>query len=244
MQLPLKMPGLPAYRLRVSTRAKRASISVCPLDGIVLTVPKRFDQRKLPTLLQEWQPWIERQLIKLEAQRSERPDNGTGALPDVIDLPALAHSWQVEYQARPTATVRLHETARGLSLSGKTGDLLLTSRALQRWLARQARRALEPMTRQLADQHGFSFRRLGIRGQRTRWGSCSSSGTISLNYHLMFLQPELVRCVVLHELCHTRWMNHGQRFHALLARLEPDYAALDRRIHAGWQRIPGWAWRR
>ncbi|RMF95853.1 MAG: M48 family peptidase, partial [Gammaproteobacteria bacterium] len=76
-----------------------------------------------------------------------------------------------------------------------------------------------------------------------RWGSYSSTGTLSLNYLLLFLEPELVRCVMLHELCHSRYMSHGPRFHALLRRLEPDCAALDERINSAWQGVPRWAWR-
>lgn len=245
MQLPLTFPDLPPVRVRVSARARRASLSVCRLDGIVLTLPRRFDQRQVPALLAEWQPWLQRQLQRLAAEHEARPELSPQVLPARIRLPAVDGSWEVAYAPPGKAgSVRVREAKEYLELHGATGNADLCRSALQRWLARQARAALAPLARRLAEQHGFSFQRLNIRAQRTRWGSCSSSGTISLNQHLLFLAPELVRCVVLHELCHTRWMNHGPRFQALLRRLEPECAALDERIHAGWREIPGWAWRR
>lgn len=76
-----------------------------------------------------------------------------------------------------------------------------------------------------ATQIGVTVKRVGIRTQRTRWGSCSSKGHVSLNALLM-LAPEDVRdYVVVHELCHLKEMNHSPRFWALVAQVLPDYSA-------------------
>jgi predicted metal-dependent hydrolase len=80
-----------------------------------------------------------------------------------------------------------------------------------------------------------------VRLQRTRWGSCSNSGTVSLNAALLFLEPELVRYLFVHELCHFISMNHSRKFWSAVARFEPDYRALDRRLTAAWNEIPLWA---
>jgi predicted metal-dependent hydrolase len=79
-----------------------------------------------------------------------------------------------------------------------------------------------------------------IRRQRTRWGSCSVKGTISLNVCGIFQEPDVLRYLLIHELSHTRHMNHSRRFWSLVESLEPDYRRLDRELLQGWQRVPGW----
>lgn len=71
----------------------------------------------------------------------------------------------------------------------------------------------------LADRHGFHVRRVTVRNQKTRWGSCSADNNISLNINLIHLPPKLQRYVLLHELLHTRIKNHGQKFWDELDRL-------------------------
>jgi predicted metal-dependent hydrolase len=80
-----------------------------------------------------------------------------------------------------------------------------------------------------------------VRMQRTRWGSCSSSGTVSLNAALLFLEPAVVRYLFVHELCHLIALNHSRKFWCAVARYEPNYEALDRRLTEAWHEIPLWA---
>jgi hypothetical protein len=80
-----------------------------------------------------------------------------------------------------------------------------------------------------------------VRLQRTRWGSCSSTGSVSLNAGLLFLAPELVRYLLIHELCHMIAMNHGRKFWRAVERFEPGCHELDRRLAEAWGEIPIWA---
>jgi predicted metal-dependent hydrolase len=81
---------------------------------------------------------------------------------------------------------------------------------------------------------------MSVRRQRTRWGSCSTQGTISLNACLLFQSPAVVRYLMVHELCHRRHMNHSRRFWALVESLEPGWKPLDAELLQGWRKVPAW----
>ena len=164
------------------------------------------------------------------------------AFPQTMDLSALGESWAIVY--RPVKTRRialLTEQPGRLTLLGAVADPEACRAVLIRWLKCRTRETLVPWLGRLASQNGFRFSEVLIRGQKTRWASCSVKGTISLSYRLLFLEREWVRCVLLHELCHTVQMDHSPRFWALLSTLEPDCRTIRRRMREGWKRIPSWA---
>jgi predicted metal-dependent hydrolase len=85
-------------------------------------------------------------------------------------------------------------------------------------LRRQAKEYLPEELERLSKTHGFTYREVKIRKSKTRWGSCSSKGTINLSFYLMLLPQHLIEYVLLHELCHTVEMNHSIAFWTLLDR--------------------------
>jgi predicted metal-dependent hydrolase len=106
-----------------------------------------------------------------------------------------------------------------------TGDL---RPAIERHLRQLAARELPPLVLELAALHDLPVRRVTVRNQRSRWGSCSRRGTISLNWRLV-QAPTFVRdYLVLHELAHLKEMNHSRRFWGEVARLCPDYREAER----------------
>ena len=84
------------------------------------------------------------------------------------------------------------------------------------------------------------FQRMHVRGQKTCWGSHSSAGTISLNYCLMFLSPAHLRYVMIHELCHTRHMNHSAAYWRLVGSIVSNYRAHEKLLDRGREQIPAW----
>ncbi len=84
------------------------------------------------------------------------------------------------------------------------------------FMKKEAKRILPARVEQLAAKHGFSYKDVKIQSGKTRWGSCSSQKNINLSFYLMMLSSELVDYVILHELCHTVEMNHGERFWKLM----------------------------
>jgi predicted metal-dependent hydrolase len=93
----------------------------------------------------------------------------------------------------------------------------------------------------LARKHGLELGALFVKSQRTRWASCSASKNVALNTKLLFLSPELVRYVLIHELCHTVHMNHSHDFWRLVACHEPGYRLLDQALREAWKIVPPWA---
>jgi predicted metal-dependent hydrolase len=180
--------------------------------------------------------WIHR---KVEEFRQVEVDT-TPRLPGSVEFAATGEALAVEYQgaAHPP---QLRLVGGRLVVSGDLVREALVRHLLQRWLLRHAHARLVPALEAEAARHGLAFRRAQVRRQRTRWGSCSRSGTISLNACLMFQPPEVVRYLLAHELAHTVHMNHSRRFWRLVERLEPDWKALDRELSRGWRRVPGWA---
>jgi len=111
------------------------------------------------------------------------------------------------------------------------------------WLVEHARRQLEPALQALAAQMAVVPARVQVRCQRSRWGSCSRRGTVSLNVCLLFQRPEVLHYLMIHELAHLRHMNHSARFWAEVARYQPDWKTLDRELLQGWRRAPSWIFR-
>ena len=96
---------------------------------------------------------------------------------------------------------------------------------------RKAAKAYLPVRlRELDALHGFSVNRIAIKHNVSNWGSCSAKGNINLNLNLMRVPAELQDYVMLHELCHLRYLNHGPEFHALLESVCPNHKALRKQL--------------
>ena len=225
------------FAVRESARARRLSIKVYPRGRVEVVVPKRTRAAEVEAFVRANRDWIR---DTREAFAKEHPPEPF-ALPQIIELTGVGLRYRVRYERRRDAkTVRYRSSGSQLVLSGRTGDDAKCVAALKRWLSSVARTELRPRLESLSARTGNPFSSMHIRGQRTCWGSHSCNGTISLNYCLLFLEPEQLNYVLLHELCHARHMNHSRRFWALVRRFEPDYRHLDRGLNSAWKQIPGW----
>jgi predicted metal-dependent hydrolase len=121
----------------------------------------------------------------------------------------------------------------------RRGDALLVPleeqrAALERWFRRAARREIAARLDRACALCGMSYSRLTIRGQRTRWASCSPGGSMSFNWRLLLAPEPVLDYVVWHEVCHLEVMDHSPRFWALLGKRCPSY-----REQARWLRRHG-----
>jgi len=231
----------PIHRVRVSQRAKYPRLKMSARDGLVVVVPDGFDQWRIPFMLESKREWIKRAELRLAAQTKFLVRQTNGARPERITLRVIGQEWRVDY--RPTDASRVTSVERPgqrLLVYGAVSDDDATREALRRWLARKTREHIGPWLLRLARDHGFNVTQVLVRSQRTRWASCSAGKTISLNVRLLFLPEQVVRYVLLHELAHTRVMNHGTGYWATLHGLEPNYRSLDDELRSAWQLIPDW----
>ncbi|HEY9183296.1 MAG TPA: M48 family metallopeptidase, partial [Gammaproteobacteria bacterium] len=181
--------------------------------------------------------WIEKARRDLASSRPIRSEG----LPERIELEAIGEGWRVEYVHEPQAVPRYRVVGDTLEVCTREANRRGADRLLRDWLLDRADYHLTPWLLRESVIVGHRPANVQVRLQRTRWGSCSDSGTVSLNAALLFLPPEIVRYLFVHELCHFISMNHSRRFWSAVARFEPDYEALDRRLTAAWNDIPLWA---
>lgn len=237
-QLPLLVEhDTPAsWTIRRSARARRLSARV-HLDGRVdIVVPQRTAARHIEDFVTRHRLWIE---SKVALACVAAPH--TAAFPPAsLELPAFGEFWRV-HLAGGSGAPRVRSQGKGLVVvRGRLEEGPKLAQALQRWLLAHARPRLGAMLASEALSHGFRYRHYSLRRQRTRWGSCSARGTISLNVCLAFQVPEVVRYLLVHELSHTLHMNHSAKFWECVARCVPHWQGLDRQLVQGWRNVPRW----
>ncbi|MDH3548374.1 MAG: M48 family metallopeptidase [Gammaproteobacteria bacterium] len=225
------------FSVRESGRAKRLSIKVFPRGRVEVVVPKRTKAADVRNFVEAHRDWIDKARTRFAAEHQPEPF----ALPSSVKLPGIARSFCIRYERDDgSKTVRYRVSGNTVILAGATRNETNCVTALKRWLTALAKKEYLPQLRSLAALTNNTFQTMHVRGQKTCWGSHSSTGTISLNYCLMFLDPQHLRYVMIHELCHARHMNHSKRFWRLVGSFEPDYRKLDRDLNTCWKRIPTW----
>jgi len=207
------------YRIRRSPRARRVRVSVDADGSVLVTLPKRAPERAAADAVHELEPWIarRRRLLARVAAEVARP---AGTVPYLGDDLTLV--------AQP-----------GRERAHKQGDVLLVPAgdprpALERFYRRAARAEVGQRLDAATARAGTAYGGLTIRGQRTRWASCSSESRMSFNWRLLLAPPAILDYVVEHEVCHLEVMDHSPRFWALLESRSPGWCA-----HAAWLRRYG-----
>ncbi|MCR4728263.1 MAG: M48 family metallopeptidase [Lachnospiraceae bacterium] len=121
----------------------------------------------------------------------------------------------------------LEARARVLSKSAASDAEPFTDTELKE-IKKKARQTIPPMVERVAAEMGATYGRISIRAQRSRWGSCSGTGNLNFNCLLVLLPANVMRYVIVHELCHLKEMNHSKAFWAEVAKFQPTYK-LDRK---------------
>ena len=209
--LPKQLSWLPPYQIRTSSRARYLRLSICPKQGLIVTLPQKLSQKHIIPFLIEQQAWLLKHKTTL-LQSTEPID-----LTEHLHFRAIDHSYTVSYAHEPTfKRARLSINDSNVTIVLPKKDPNLAHSALCQFIRNCAEQHLLPWLEKLSGSCKLPFESACIRSQQQRWGSCSSDKRISLNDKLLFLPPELVNHVMIHELCHTIHLNHSDQFWKLV----------------------------
>jgi predicted metal-dependent hydrolase len=205
--------GIVVHLVR-SVRSKRYLLRLQDDGSARLTIPRRGSRAEAIRFLERSEAWLRKRHDDWMARAAQRQPCRDGTR-------ILFRGEEVDLR------VELRDDRAVLSLAGETIWNVLPAEdyrpAVNAHLRALAERELPTRTRELAHQHGISIRSVTVRAQKTRWGSCSSRGAISLNWRLIEAPPFVVDYLIVHELMHRREMNHSARFWKQVAEAFPRY---------------------
>lgn len=202
-----------------NTRAKSAIARRKP-ECIQLTVPVYFSLKQILKVFEEMKP----RLQSLKVKPKFIFDTETV-------LQAVTFSLKIESQSVKNFHARLEDGLLTVVCPDRFdfADSIVQNtirNTIENTLRAEANRVFPSRLKELADIHGFEYSVVRINKSRTRWGSCSAKKSINLSYYCMLLPSHLLDLVILHELCHTVEMNHGERFWQLLDKVTGNRAGL------------------
>ena len=230
------------YVFKRVPRRRHVHILVNDEGTLEVRAPWRFSLPKAREVLRENSGWVSETLDAVRERLAQRPRLVTGTR-----LPLLDGSLRLD--VRPQAQIDMFECARSwrgrAERRGTVLRICATTLAegelralIERWYRREAATHLSARVEHFSPQLGVRPSRVTIRGQRSRWGSCSGKGTVSLNWRLMLVPGALADYVVVHELCHLRHMDHSPRFWAMVASTIPDYRRRRHNLNALQGHLP------
>ena len=208
-----------SYLVKRSARAKQVRLEVRRETGLTVVTPNSYKIGQLADLLEAKRSWILRQLavyreVQLPYAKRELKSGDT--------IPYLGRNLEVVKRRshRNSDSIKLERNTLVLSLRTASSRLNVV---LERWYRMQAAKLIKERVDRLAAQLGLAYNRLIIRGQKTRWGSCSHKGNLSFNWKLMMAPEPVIDYVIIHELVHLKEMNHTKRFWELVAEHCPGW---------------------
>lgn len=208
------------YSVRRSAEATQPRIDV-GIRGITVVVPEG-DDADPATMLREHAEWVLEKKAKFDQYRESAPDR------------VFEEGETFPFQGEPHELVVERRSASGVEdgairLAKHHVEQTSIQQALEQLYRRKARELIEDYLDQYADEMGVEYDKLEVRNQRTKWGSCSSSGTLGINWRLVMAPPKILDYVVIHELAHLEEANHTDAFWSLVAEYDPEYME-----HAEW----------
>ena len=197
-------------RPRRSKRARRVSLRIGPHDGALeLVLPPRTTLEEEMKFARGQAAWIARRLAA---------DGGPAPFADGATFPLLGETVTIRRDEGRSAIPVLDGNV--LVVGGREETL---SARVHRWLVDRAAREIEPRIRAVSSRVGREPRRVTVRDTRSRWGSCSKDGNISLSWRLVLGPRHVLDYVIAHEMAHLRELNHGPRFWALVEKICPEF---------------------
>lgn len=219
--------ALPEIHQLIRSNRKTIALIIQRDGSLIIRAPLKASKKQILEVVAEKAGWIRAK----QAEMKERQPATLGKefLPGER-LPYLGKNYPLQLTTRQRPPLELADGAFWLSHTAQPSAL----RLFTAWYRARAAEHFSRRVAELAQAHGFHYTRLRLSSARTRWGSCSSLGTVSLNWRLIMAPPDVIDYVIYHELAHLREHNHGPRFWALVAALMPNY-----KTHLDWLKKHG-----
>ncbi len=229
-----------AFKLFRVPRRRHVHVMVSEDGNLEVRAPWRFSLAEARAAILEHGGWVLGALDEARTRVRLRPPLVSGSELTLLDerlrlrvrLDAQLSLFEPPGEELRRRLGRVERRGGELEVVVRAAEQSAVRRLLEAWFRERAMELLPLRLAPLAEALDVSYSHVSVRAQRTRWGSCSSRGTISLNWRLVLLPPQLCDYVLVHELAHLREMNHGPRFWALVARLVPDYRERRRSLEA------------
>ncbi|MGY8958166.1 MAG: M48 family metallopeptidase [Alphaproteobacteria bacterium] len=197
--------------VRRSPRARRIALRIDPtLGGAELVLPPGAKEAEAIAFATARGEWLLERIDELPRRIAFR---------DGVSIPLGGETVLIQHAPHQKIGVERQDSA--LVVGGREEHL---ARRLQDWLRREARRTISPLAWELAGRLDLKPARISIRDQRSRWGSCSSTGALSFNWRLILAPPFVLQYVTAHEVAHMREMNHSPAFWSLVDELGEHHA--------------------
>lgn len=208
------------FGVRRSSEATKPRIDV-DIHGVTVIIPNSVDVQPAE-VLRENAAWVVEKQRDFERYREKIPDR-TFEPGEMFPLLGTERELFIE-------PARSHSiTESSIRLRKSTVEQSTVKQVLENVYRKKARDFFSERADQYAEEMGVEYGKIEIRNQRTKWGSCSTTGTISLNWRLVMAPPKIADYVVIHELAHLQEANHGDEFWALVADHDREYES-----HVQW----------
>lgn len=210
------------YRVKISKLARRVSLRVNAKGELVIVTPRHISDRTVQGLLTEHKDWIDRAMAKLPRE---------DFLADGNTIVIFGEESIIRYvQAMPGQKSQITEYGPELRIIATDNH----KEVLSKWLHKTSKQGILARALELAEIHGFAYNKIAVRDQLSRWGSCSSSKNLNFSWRLMLAPLETMDYVIIHELAHTKQMNHSKQFWDIVEACMPDY-----KTHRKWLKQNG-----
>lgn len=210
MSMELFPPEIEIIRKRV----KRMTLRIRTEDErIICTIPWYVSKAETMEFIKKNTPWIEKQKHKLRQLRSLHIHREPGM------VLFLGESYRVVSVPNATQLGIINHDEKIIISSINTED----KQQRKDWYALQAKEILPPLIHEAAKNHGFAFKKISIKHQTSKWGSCSVDGSLHFNAKMMLCPEHVINYLIIHELAHTREFHHGEKFWQLVESCCPNY---------------------
>ncbi len=205
------------YQIRFSKKAKYLQLRINHSNGLELVIPKRYSLNDGEKFLNEKKDWVKKYAGKIKKSETDFFYLGE-KIKILLNYDLFVNRPQIKFENKILQAKLPSDSNYSLM------EIYLV------FLKKHAKKYFIARTNFLANKFDFKINKISIRGQKTRWGSCTSSGKLSFNLKLLRFRKEVIDYVIIHELCHTKEMNHSKKFWTHVKDYCPEYKSLRKEL--------------